>query len=95
MNVGRYGRRVAAAVALAIGLGSCRLPVVAQPRPAGGRLAVERTECYYPLLAGKKVGVVANHASVFYRRPPEMGAFPGFAENAPVPPYTHLVDSLL
>ncbi|MDE6112616.1 MAG: DUF1343 domain-containing protein, partial [Bacteroidales bacterium] len=95
MNVGRYGRRVAAAVALAIGLGACRLPVVAQPRPAGGRLAVERTECYYPLLAGKKVGVVANHASVFYRRPPETGAFPGFAENAPVPPYTHLVDSLL
>lgn len=96
MTIGRYGRRVSAAVALALGLGlACHLPAVAQPRPTGGRLAVERTECYYPLLAGKKVGVVANHASVFYRRPPETDAFPGFAENAPVPPSTHLVDSLL
>lgn len=71
---------------------------------AGGRLAVERTECYYPLLKGKKVGVVANHASVFYKRPPGTGAFSSAAdfqadcdgmENAPVPPYIHLVDSLL
>lgn len=36
--------------------------------PAAIRLAVSRTELYYPLLAGKKVGVVANHASVHENR---------------------------
>lgn len=75
-----------------------------RPQPPAGRLAVERTELYYPLLAGKKVGVVANHASVFYRRPAGTGAFSTAAdfapahdcmENAPVPPFIHLVDSLL
>ncbi len=101
---GRYGRWAAVAAALTVCLAVGCAGGSTPPRSAGGRLAVERTECYYPLLEGKRVGVVANHASVFYKRPPGTGAFSTAVdfqsardgmENAPVPPTIHLVDSLL
>ena len=53
-----------AAIEVATAVAANAAPTAAPTPPAALRLAVSRTELYYPLLAGKKVGVVANHASV-------------------------------
>jgi uncharacterized protein YbbC (DUF1343 family) len=49
-------------------------------------VGANRTEAYFPMLTGKKIGLVANQTSVIFR---ETGPYED------VPAYTHLVDSLL
>ncbi|WP_188371314.1 exo-beta-N-acetylmuramidase NamZ family protein [Muriicola marianensis] len=50
------------------------------------RIAANRTEAYFPLLKGKKVGLVANQTSVIFSDARETGIETN---------YTHLADSLL
>ncbi len=50
------------------------------------RIAANRTEAYFPLLMGKKIGLVANQTSVIFREPGQPGMKTTF---------THLADSLL
>lgn len=44
---------------------ACSPKTIAQRPSARLRLGIERTETYLPLLAGKRVGLVVNHTSVF------------------------------
>ncbi|MGB6153786.1 MAG: DUF1343 domain-containing protein [Pricia sp.] len=67
-------------------------------------VGANRTMEYLPLLKGKKVGVVANQTSVIFkeegepmdgRRPLPQSKRPTMEDKAPLPVFTHLVDSLL
>lgn len=72
---------------LLLALVSCRgadkgpaLPVVNEPMAQTLRVGAQRTEAYFPLLEGKRLGLVANQTSVVFRE----GATP-----------VHLADTLL